>query len=256
LSLKVDNSIAFKIDSSAAFTGSKSIKLDNFNETGNNRVDELAFSPIKLSGVSVVTLSFRYAYRKRVSTNLEALRVIISDNCGETWTIRRTIQGNTLSPLIETQAWTPSSQADWTTVHVTNITSQYWNDDFRFKFRFESNGGNNLFIDDINIYASNPTNDVLQDATANISKLEEFKELSVYPNPTDSELNIHFTLENPMSSKISVMDVTGKEILNSIVQANSGSNLVIIPTDNLSKGVYFLKIKTENSEQTTQFVVK
>jgi PKD repeat protein len=255
-SVEESDDIRFEIDSSAAYSGNKSVKLQNFNLSGN-QTRELAFGPVDLSNVSEVTLSFRYAYRKRISTNLEALRVLVSNDCGETWVVRRTIQGNTLSSLVETQSWTPSSQEEWITVHVTNITSQYWNEDFRFKFRFESDGGNNLFIDDINIYSSSPSNEIIQDASAGIESMNSvFVNLEVYPNPTDNELNVKFNSETNALVIMSITDITGKLIQQSKMNTNTGSNLVTLPTNQLSKGLYFLKIDAENSEQVVQFVVK
>src|SRR5690606_31964793 len=107
------------------------------------------------------TLSFRYAYRKRIAGNTDMLKVYLSKDCGETWDVRKTLTATTMSGSnVATTSWTPTA-ADWVTVHMTNVTNIYWNENFRFKFQFTAAGGNNVYVDDINIYAGPPSNDIV-----------------------------------------------------------------------------------------------
>lgn len=70
----------------------KCAKLANFGQSGTN-LDELIAYPVDLSGVTAgsggVTLSFRYAHRKRLSADSECLKVFITSNCGDTWAQRK-----------------------------------------------------------------------------------------------------------------------------------------------------------------------
>jgi len=199
-----------------------------------------------------MTLSFRYAYRQRSASNVEYLKVFISANCGDTWVQRKTLSGTTLGNQTSTSSWTPSSDADWTTVHMTNVTSSYWVDNFRYKFRFESDGGNNFYLDNINIYEGAPSDDFV----SGVSELGEIEGLSLYPNPADNELNVKFNLQSNETVYVSVMDVTGKSIQNNVINANVGSNLVLMNTSTLSNGMYFLNITVGGISQVKQFIVK
>lgn len=244
----------FEITTTAGHTGSKSAKLANFNQSTGN-VDVIESSTVDLSGVSAatgVTLSFRYAYRQRNSSNDEWLKVFVTSDCGDSWVQRKTIHGTQLSDQVATSTWTPGSQSDWTTVHMTNVTSSYWVDDFRYKFSFESDGGNNFYLDDINIYASDPSDAIV----VGLNDLSGFEDLSIYPNPTENDLNVSFSLENSEVMQFVVTDLSGKKLQANTVHANSGSNLVLIDTEAFAGGVYMLSISAGDKVRTLQFVVK
>jgi PKD repeat protein len=248
-----NNNQTFYVSTSAAHSGSKSVRLSNYSQTGNF-TDELISGPIDLSvlGTSdIMTLSFRYSYRKKVSSNHEFLRVQVSKGCEENWVTRKTLFGDLLSPLTTTSSWIPSTEDDWTTVHMTNITSSYFTGDFRFKFQFESDNGNNLFIDDINIYQGNPSDDIISGLEEN-----EITELSVYPNPTDEELHVSFGLGNTQLVQLSIVDLSGKEIRSFDLQASSGSNMALIDVNDIAPGMYMIKIKTSGTEELVRFVKK
>lgn len=234
------------------YTGYKSAKIVNFGQSAGN-FDELISTPVDLSVVSSeVTLSFRYAYKKRYTSNDEWFKVLITADCGENWVIRKTIHGTQLSADAQNSSWTPTTQADWTTVHMTNVTSAYWTDKFRYKFQFESDGGNNLYLDDINIYEGAPSNEIVAVTETDF----DIDALTVFPNPADKELNIRFSVANAEQASLKVQDITGKIIQTSSVQANPGSNWVMMNTSELATGMYFLKIQVGSAFKTIQFVVK
>jgi PKD repeat protein len=240
---------AFQITSNAGHTGTKSARLGNYGQPAGN-LDDLISSPFDLSSITDgMTLTFRYAYRKRSAANDEWLRVFVSSNCGETWAQRRTIKGDNLSPLISTSSWTPSSQNDWVTVHMTNITSTFWVDNVRFKFQFESDGGNNFYLDDINIYAGDPQE-------LSVEENGMFSDFTIYPNPTEGELTIQFTTENSANYTIELVNMLGQVVETSLIKANAGNNLVMIGTEQLRSGVYTLRMNTGNAQIIRQVIVK
>ena len=206
-------------NSTASATGQKCVKLGNFGQTGSN-VDELYSAPVDLSGLAptdVVTLTFKYAYRKVATTNTEYLKIYGTNDCGNVWNIRKTVGGNTLSSLTSTSAWTPSSPSDWTTVHVTNITSTYFVSNFRYKFRFEGNGGNNLYLDDINMYQGAPSStNVLNGVSENNLNAV----YSIYPNPADDEVNIEFNVTGDQEVIFNIVDITGKVAQSNLIKLN------------------------------------
>ena len=247
---------AFSLFTGAGSSGSKCAKLTNFSETSTTS-DELISSKIDLSSLTssdIVTLSFRYAYKKKVSTNSESLKVLASGDCGNNWFVRKTISGSSLSALASTSAWTPTSVSDWTTVHVTTITASYFTSDFRFKFKFDASGGNNLYIDDINLYSGAPSDAIVYAGIAENNST--IGEIEVYPNPSDGEVNVHFTTPVDENVTIQIQDVTGKIAQNNLIKAKTGSNLVLLDTSKLSSGVYFIHMQFANTQKTIQFVVK
>lgn len=249
------NNNTFVIDQTTGNTGTHCAKLGNFGQSGSNS-DELISTAVDLSVVDQltesVTLSFRYAYRKRYESNDEWLKVFISGNCGEDWVQRKTIHGTQLSTEIVSTAWTPSSQSDWVTVHVTNITSSYFVENFRYKFEFEGNAGNNFYLDDINIYKGSPSNTVV----LGIAEEGNIAELSLYPNPTEDEINLRFSLSSDQLTTLQINDITGKEMESFVINAKSGLNEVLLGSDKLAAGVYYLTVNAGGSQSTLQFIVK
>lgn len=245
---------SWSLTNTAGSTGTNSLKLANFTQTGTS-YDEFISGPIDLSSITSatnVTMSFRYAYRKKASGNSEILKVLLTGDCGDTWQQRKTISGTSLSGVVATTAWTPTA-ADWTTVHMTNVTSQYWVENFSFKFRFDASGGNNVYLDDINIYPGSPSNDIVLGVNEINSVVEK---LNVFPNPAEGELNISFNANNAKTVYLVVTDLLGKQIQQEMIQAASGSNLVLIPTDNIASGMYLLQIGDGTNKQVVQFQVK
>jgi PKD repeat protein len=244
------NNATWELTNTAGHTGTQSMKLNNFAQTGTN-TDEFTSEPIDLSSISSpsgVTLSFRYAYRKKTTANSETLKVFITNDCGETWVQRRTISGTTLSSLTSSSAWTPTP-SDWTTVHMTNVTSSYWVENFRYKFAFDGSGGNNIYIDNINIYKGGPSE-------LSADNLSDFQDLTLFPNPTEGELNVSFDSPKAQKMEIQLIDMTGKVLQTQYVQAAAGGNLVMLSTTDFAPGLYMMRIGSESNANVMQFVVK
>ena len=249
-----ENNAQFNITQNASYTGNKSIRLINFGQNGQN-TDELISSQVDLSGVdpnTSITLSFRYAYRKRLANNDEWLKVFLTKDCAENWVQRKTLHGNALSPFTAGLSWAPSSQEDWTTVHMTNVTPSFYVPNFRFKFEFESDEGNNFYLDDINIYAGAPSDDLVN----GIEEAEVISALSLYPNPADEELTVEFSMNVSQQADISIMDLSGKQLQRTRVLASEGSNKVFIGTSELSSGFYLIKISIGDIQRIAQIAIQ
>lgn len=248
-----DGNNAFDIDNTTSFNGTKCAKLQNFGQAAGS-LDELISTPIDLSGLTAnqtVTLSFRYAYRKKLSADNEALKVFITGDCGDTWVQRKTITGNQLSNQAVATSWKPSSQADWVTVHMTNVTSTYFQQNFRAKWRFEGNGGNNFYLDDINLYNGAPSNDVVL-GTESLD--ENVSDVVLYPNPVSSELNVEYSSKNAEKMRIVLIDANGKQVQSHQIHANAGKNVIMMDTQSLAAGTYSAVIYGSKGKVTRTFI--
>lgn len=247
------NNNKFTLESTFGLNSNKCVRLTNYGQPAGN-IDELISSAVDLSGVTSqndMTLSFRYAYRKKVTGNSEILKVFITKDCGENWVQRKTISGNGLSSLTSSSSWTPTN-SDWVTVHMTNVTQEYWVDNFRYKFVFESDGGNNLFLDNINIYEGDPSETLV----VGLSEEGEINELAVYPNPTEGDVNIRFSVANQDNAIILVQDLAGKIVEQQNIMAQPGANLVMLDAQHLAAGSYLMTIQIQGAKKTVPFVIK
>lgn len=251
--LSTGNSQAFAVTTDAALSGTKSARLNNFSQAAGSE-DELISGPIDLSTLAstdAMTLTFRYSYRKKATANEEWLRVSVTKGCEDEWAVRRTIFGTALSPLATTSTWIPSTASDWTTVHMTNITSNYFTGDFRFKFAFESDGGNNFYLDNINIYQGAPSEEIV----SGLNELD-LSNMVLYPNPTDGEINVSFDLMTASSVQMRILDLAGKQLKSFDLLGNEGKNLAFIDVNELSSGVYFLNVAVGGINQKLRFVIQ
>ena len=248
------NNQKFEITTSAAHTGSKSVKLANFGQPSGGK-DELIAASVDLSNsvATSLSLSFRYAYRKKTSADVEHLRVYISNDCGETWNAKKTITGNALGSITASSAWTPVT-SDWVTVHISNFIASNMIEDFRYKFQFQGDNGNNIYLDDINIYNGPASDVIITNPSAGLEESELIQEIALYPNPSSEEVNLTFTIGNSQPMQVAITDVTGKVIQSQSMQAAAGTNLVMLDVENLSEGAYFVVIHSAGITKTVQFV--
>jgi PKD repeat protein len=249
-----ENNNAFTIENTTGYSGSQCAKLVNFGQAPSN-VDELISSPMDLSVIpqtGSVTLSFRYSYRKKTSADYEYLKVFITGNCGDSWVQRKSLGGNQLSSLTASSSWTPTSQADWVTVHMTNVTNSYFQDNFRAKFRFEGEGGNNFYLDDINLYAGAPSNTVV----LGVNDEASFSNPVLYPNPANEDLHVSYYSQDVNDVNVSVLDLNGKVLQNYFIKSNSGQNMVMFDIQALAQGSYMVKLSSTKGQIILPFIKK
>jgi PKD repeat protein len=239
------------LTSTAGSQGSqKSAKLLNYNNAESSD-DELISGTIDLSGVDPnddMIFTFDYAYRKRTSSNDEWLKFYISKDCGETWVLRKNIHDDDLSSVTASSSYTPAGDDDWYTVDITNISSSYYEADFRFKFVFESDNGNNIYIDNINMYPS---------SMSDLVEKKEATTLNVYPNPANDITNIQLSAVDGQDYNVSVLNGMGQQVA-SIYQGTltKGLNNFEYNTSELAKGIYIVRIESEGNVQTVKLIKK
>ena len=114
---------------------------------------------------------------------------------------------------------------------------------FRFKFLADDQvNEEGAIIDDLVITGVLP-----------VEEFDEIEGLSISPNPSSSLFNINWSQGSDFS--ISVFDITGKLILQ---QKNSSSVVKRFELDmsKYSKGIYFAKIKVNDSQSTKKLILK
>lgn len=91
--------------------------------------------------------------------------------------------------------------------------------------------------------------------TLNINAETLKKTISVYPNPTNSFLNIQLP-QTILGNNISIIlyDINGKQIKNSKIKIKDNS--AFIEVENLSKGVYLLHLINEDKKWSQLFIKK
>ena len=240
------NGPGFVVSSQAASSGSKSLKLDNSNGDDLD-LDEFISSTIDLENISSATLTFKYAFAKKSNSNSDFMQVLASNSCGDAWAVRKNISSSQIATLNNTTSnYTPGPN-DWETITISNFTSTYQVDNLRIKFSFINGGGNDLYIDDINL--SGPVS---------LKENETIFDFYVFPNPANSLATIQFLLaQNKNDLSITLNNLVGqqiKEIHNGPMVA--GQKNIALDVAGLSSGVYFVTIASLDRKVVQRFVVE
>ncbi len=241
-----DQSYAWNVTSTAAYTGSKSLKLQSASMAAGN-IDEFISNTYNLSAMSAVLVTFKYAFAQKNTSNTDILKVYVSNDCGASWTLRKQISSDNLATVNPQSAqFTPTGTSQWQESQITNITASYLTSNFRIKFSFETGGGNNLYIDDINITGPVGVEDLTYDFN-----------LSSFPNPFDGNTTISFELNNETETEVAIYDVIGKKVM---VLANGnlsqGKHSFNVNGSELESGVYFVKLKAGNRATMKRIIVQ
>lgn len=239
----------WEITSTASSSGSKSTVLKNYYQDANEK-DVLESNPIDLSSLSDVHVTFDFAYAKRHSDDDDVLRFKVTRNCGNTWITRETLRAtdNTLVTASNHLTFFTPEDDEWESAYVDNISSQYLVENFRMKFEFISGDGNNVFIDNINLF---------DPSTVGINEVNKAAlNYEVFPNPLSEDLNIKFNLLHNSDVKAEVFDISGRKISTLFNESFPiGTNTLNFNTSDWNAGMYFIRLSLEG-ENFTEKVLK
>ncbi len=244
-----NNNATWNLTSTVAYSGTKSLRILN-NSSMEGQSDELISGTYDLADANGITLGFRYAYAQRNSANDDRLRIWVSNNCGETWSLRQQLRGiNTLNTGgVVSGTFVPNGPDQWGFSEITNISATYEISDMRFKFEFESDGGNNVYLDDININGQ-PVG--LEEIMA------EPDALQVVPNPAEHSAQAVFSLERTARVRVELLDVLGRHLrLMHEGELAAGEHRMDLPVTSMESGMYFVRLIQESSQVVERFVVK
>ena len=233
----LDNENKWELINSSSLSGSYSVILNNVNNTMDTK-DELYSPLINLSQATESNISFAYAFAGKNIAVFDELQLEINKGCSNFWLTKLSLtEFDLVTAAAQQTAFFPASQFEWKQAVVT-IPSSYFADDFRFRFVFNSRGGNNVFIDDINI-------DVAAGIEENTSAKNEMK---LFPNPTNGTINITLPNNNETIKTCKLLDAKG-----AVMALFNNTSCIDIST--FSSGLYFIIAETEN-EIYRQRVVK
>lgn len=226
----------------AAATGTRSARIDNVTSMAGT-VDELLSPSINLSVMNAPSMTFKVAFAQRFSSDADRLRVFVSTDCGRTWSQRYSKSGATLSTRSATSAAFVPTAAQWRTETVTFNGLQQSSSNVRVKFEFTSDGGNDIFIDDINIQGATG----VVDAAAGVTSFE------VFPNPAQDNTMIEFALEENDNVNLEIVDLNGKVVQSVYSGAlGAGEHRFPVATAELSSGIYLVRLVTDEGKYLTK----
>lgn len=239
-----DNLTQWGVNNTTNFSGSKCVALTVFNESAP-AIDELVSPSIDMSAASTVTLSFKLHYAATSFTpNTDRLAVQVSNDCGKTWFQLYNKTGNSLKTVTTniSSSYTPAPGGnEWRTENIF-IDDSYLGANWYFKFVFTNNGGgNNIFIDDININGISTIGIKEKNINSNFVQL--------MPNPANESVTLEFKNDQPRT--LAVYNQLG-QLQNTYQLTKKEEKL---STQNYINGVYYFSIQEKGFSPVYKKVV-
>ena len=230
---------------------SYSYEMDFWDEAFGD-VDNLYAPTLDLSGIANPKMKFSRADAQydfgagNGGLSTDSLYINASTDCGATWTTVYANGGTTLATVAAAgNAYSPAS-TDWVndTVDLSVVGN---NPSVILQFNAVSGNGNNLYIDNINIY--NP-------AAVGIKPVSSINAVSIFPNPTSNLLNVNVQLAQSAEVSFEVTNTLGQVVLSGPAEIqNAGNNSFTINTAKMQSGVYFLSFITGAERTSKMFAV-
>jgi PKD repeat protein len=242
------------ITSVAAATGVKSAWIDNSGNTSGD-ISTLQSTSFDISTFNSPKLSLKLAYRQNTSSDVDKFQVYASNDCGASWVLKLTRQGTAMATVTppSTAPFVPSS-SNFTT-YTVNLSAYVGSPNLRFRFVFSADPtstggvGNNIYLDDINLYDSAPSG---------IQSFEEQLGLNIYPNPSAGKVNLDFSLAEAGMVGIQVTDVLGRTI-ETIPAKSYGAgdhSLAVAEKKMYEPGVYIVNIEVDGKKITRKITIQ
>jgi len=234
----------WEVSPSAATSGIKSLKLRNFTiEAGST--DEFVSTTINTANTDSVVIMYKWAYANMVNETDDRLKISVSNDCGNTWSLRKMRRGTTNLPTANAtnSQFTPTSPDQWSSEAIIITDPTYFTSQFRVKFEFLSDGGNNLFIDDINIF---PTS-----GSVGLNEIHS-SHISAYPVPAEDMLFVEIDHVNDALAHLMILDGSGRTCHTQIIHAKVNP----IDTSALSPGLYCVLVVSGESRWMRKVVIR
>jgi len=245
-----DEDLTWELNENQGYLSTQSVWIENYNGLPL-REDFFESSTIDLSQLDTAIVTMRVAYAEKSEQSLERFKVSISNDCGENWTFKELYTSTSDLPSTEPtdDYFVPSGPDDWQLLVINNIDPDERTENFRLQLSFRSNGGNNIYVDDINI---------IDEPLLSTEEIEVEKGiLEIYPNPSNTGLTaLQLDMESSSNVQIEVYDAQGKKLENLWSgRMPAGSHQLELDVSGLTQGVYTLRVVDSDKIRTGKFVV-
>lgn len=185
------------------YASAQSISIPNYN-SGEGIAYGFHSYTLNTGGLSSFAISYDWAYAQRNGGDADVFRILISNDCGDSWQVKKSYSGiSTLQSVTDTipTPFTPSGTDEWNSDTIY-LNSANLTDHLLVKFYFISKGGNNFYLD--NIRMGHP--DVLGIATM------DTREITAYPNPATEQVTLNWNTTGAINT-IRLVDAMGQTVL-------------------------------------------
>jgi PKD repeat protein len=237
-----DGGVTWGLDSAASVSPIYSAKIDNYINTNYGSSDEIVLPYLDFTTFTGTNLfmTFEWAYARSDPSFSDEMIVLLSTDCGVNFNQVYYRTGNSLvTGPTQTTPFIPDS-TQWNTATIllnTYLLEQY----VQVKIVNVTDGGNNLYIDNINI----------GDLPTGIEDEKNEPSFSFYPNPASNNVTIQFT-DSGENRIVTIYNTVGEKL----ITKNGGiKKTSIISTKNLPSGLYYLEIMENTNRKIEKIII-
>ncbi len=204
----------------------KSAILQGSSYEITNEKDWLVTPTMDFSQLQTASLNFDVAYANSAN-GTEQLQVLASTDCGKTYqTVLYNKLGDELASTPLTENFLPGSDSVWRNEEI-NLDFLLGETDVRIAFVSTNNNGNNLYLDDIQIY---------------VTEHDDFDANTLYPNPSRGKpVNLTFDLDQKENVTLLVYDRAGHILLEKEFP-NTLNQTYPMDLSQYPEGIYLVKV--------------
>jgi len=220
--------------------------FDNYSLDAGGAREEMQTPKYSFVGLGTTNLTFDVAYRVYDAQYSDTMKVLISTDCGQTFTSLYTKGGATLASVTGGQTgsvFIPSGPTQWRAESI-NLNAYIGQANVMIVFQNRGYYGQALYVDNINITSTtglsvNGDNDKL---------------ISLYPNPASNEVVISFNDGQLFDGNISIESVDGKLVYEKAIK--NKTEQVKLDVSKLAAGPYFIKINGTEGLRVKKLVIE
>lgn len=215
-------------------TGNASVVMNNFDYSVTDQVDYLRLPTINLANVDSAFLTFQvaastYTPTSTAGNNWDTLQVLISQDCGVTYTSLYKKWGATLvtTTVEHTDAFVPASN-EWRKDSI-NLTSYSSAGKILLAFKNTNGFENNIYLDDINF------------RTLTINPNLKAAGFLVTPNPAKDNLLVQFYPNPAKLRSVQLYNLMGQKLAERNIPAGQGGTAYNFDMRRYAGGTYIVR---------------
>ncbi len=220
---------------------SKCMVFDNYSVDSPGLLADIV-APVNMSTISAANanLTFDVAYSFYSNNNQDALQVLVSTNCGITYSTVYNKAGLQLATVPSSSFLFVPTATQWRTETI-DLSSYSGNPSVFIKFRNINQYGQALYVDNIKL-----------NGAALSTEEVKFEKTEVYPNPISSNGFVTVKGNDNSEIKFNLFSIDGKLIDTVFTKFNTP---IPISNYNLKDGIFLYKIVSEDKIQNGKLIV-
>jgi hypothetical protein len=245
-----DNQGTWFRTTAAAKAGTASAAIDNYNYNANGTIDDLESPQLSYSGIDSAFLSFQlahasYLYPGSTGLPLDSLQVLVTKDCGQTFTVVYNKWGEDLQTVSNpnapfTDLFIPTA-SQWRQERVNLTAALGTSGSVQVIFRSKGNFGNTVLLDDVQI------------TTKTLPARLKQNGYMIAPNPFNGSFAIQHYL-TPMNLRgIQITNSAGQLIWSKNYNGNAQS-YITIDLSRYASGMYTVKMIYDNKVITERVI--